>query len=82
MKGYLSLSHLEHLNKGNTEIEIGHITTDQAQAEEQTDGNNGTEVNPTGHLDCFPAIKEGSCTRENLGHEGRKGQMPSCKADR
>lgn len=72
--------HLEHLNKCNTEIQICHITADQTQTEEETNGHNRAEVNTASHLDSLSAIKKGCSASENLGHESRKSQVP-CRED-
>ena len=66
---------LEHLDESDTEIEVREVAADQAQTEEETDWDDSAEVDPTGHLDGFPAIKEGGVARKDLGHDGRKGQM-------
>jgi hypothetical protein len=48
---------LEHLDKGNTEVKVGQVTADQAQTEEETNGDNGSEVDSTSHLDRLSSIE-------------------------
>ena len=73
--------YLEHLNKRHTQIQICHVTTDQTQTEEDTDGDDSAQVNTASHLDGLSAIKEVCGASENLGHEGRESQVPCCKND-
>lgn len=37
-------AYLQHLDKGNTEVEVGQVTADKRQAEHDTDGDNGTTI--------------------------------------
>lgn len=69
-------THLEHLNEGNTQIQVSHIAADQAQTEEETDGDDSAQVDTAGHLHGFPAIEKGGGPGEELGHERREGQVP------
>lgn len=75
-------SGLEHLDESDAEVQVGDITTDQTQTEEETDRNDSTEVDATSHLDGLAAIKQCGGTGEDLGHEGCEGQMPCCQEDR
>jgi len=52
-------THLQHLNEGNTQVEVCLISANQAQAEEETDWENSAEVDLAGHFDGFASIKEG-----------------------
>lgn len=42
--------YLDHLNKCDTEIEIGQVSAYEAQAEEDANGHNGAQVDASGHL--------------------------------
>jgi hypothetical protein len=42
-----SSAYLQHLDEGNTEVEIGQVTADKRQAEHDTDGDNGTTIRDT-----------------------------------
>lgn len=75
-------SGFEHLDKSDAEVQVGDITADQTQTEEETDGDDSTEVDATSHLDGLAAIKQCSGAGEDLGHEGCEGQMPCCQENR
>lgn len=77
----MDLTYLQHLDEGHTQIQIGHIAADQAQAEEYANRNDGSQENPPGHFHGLPAIEKCSGPREDLGHERGEGQMPCCKYD-
>jgi hypothetical protein len=74
---FLRATHLQHLDKRNTEIQVCFISADQAQAEEETDWENGSEVDTTGHLDGFAAIEQSGGLRQDLGHDCRKYHVPA-----
>lgn len=75
-------AHLEHLDEGNGEVEVGQIAADQTQAEEDTNGDNCADVDPAGHLDRLAAIEEGSPVGEDLGHQGREDEVVGRQNDR
>lgn len=68
-------SYLDHLDESNTEVEVGQVTADQAQAEEDTNRDDSTEVDATGHLDRLATVKEGSVAGHQLCRNGCEGQM-------
>ena len=70
-------TNLQHLDKRNTEIQVCFIAADQAQAEEETDWENCSEVDATSHLDSFATIEEGRGLRQDLGHDCRKYHVPA-----
>lgn len=72
---------LEHLDKSNREVQICQISTDQTQAEEDTDGHNGTDVNASCHLDGLAAVKVRSPSGHNLSDDCREGQVVGRKND-
>lgn len=39
-----NVTHLQHLNERNTEVQVGKVTADQTQAEHDTDGHNGATM--------------------------------------
>ena len=75
-------THLEHLDESDTQIQICHVTADQAQTEEDTNWEDGAEVHTTGHFDGLAAIQQVGGSGKKLGHDGREGQVPCCKDDR
>lgn len=68
---------LEHLNEGNGEVEIGQVAADQTQAEEDTNGDDGSQVDATGHLDSLSAIEKSRPAGQNLRNDGGKGKVVS-----
>ena len=75
-------AYLEHLNESNTEVEVREVTADQTQAEEDTDGDDGTEVDPAGHLNSFASIEKGGIAGKQLRRDGCEGQMVGGQNDR
>ena len=75
-------AYLEHLNESNTEVEVREVTADQTQAEEDTDGDDGTEVDPAGHLNSLASIKKGGIAGKQLRRDGCEGQMVGGQNDR
>ena len=78
---YAGCTDLEHLDEGNTQVQVGLVTADQTQTEEQTDGDNGAEVYAAGHGDLLSRVEDGGKAGEELGHDGREDQMPCCQED-
>lgn len=68
-------SGLEHLDEGNREVEICQVSADQTQTEKDTNGDDSAHVDARRHLDGLSAIKEVSPSGEDLGDNGRKGQV-------
>ena len=73
---------LEHLDEGNAEIEIGEVAADQTQAEEETDRDNGAQIDLASHLNRLPAIEQCGIPSKDLGHDSRENQMISGQHDR
>lgn len=76
------LTNLEHLDKGDTEVEVGKVAADQAQAEEEANRDNRAKINTASHLDSLPPVKISGVAGENLGHDGRKAQVVGGQDDR
>lgn len=74
-------SYLEHLNEGNTEVQVGDVTANEGQREEETNWNNGPEVDSAGHWDLLARVESLGETGHDLGNEGGEGKMPCCKED-
>lgn len=74
--------YLQHLDEGNAQIQISHVTADQTQTEHQADGDDSAEVDTARHLDRLAAVEEVGGAGQDLGHDSRKGQVPCCKDDR
>lgn len=73
------MPYLQHLDEGNTQVEISHVTADQTQTEHKTDGNDSAKVDTAGHLDGLAAVQNVGGTGKDLGHNGREGQVPCCE---
>ena len=76
------LSYLNHLNEGDGEVEVGEVTANERQREEDTNGNNGSKVDSAVHGDLLPRIQDCGETSEDLGADGRKTEMPCCEENR
>ena len=74
-------AYLEHLDKGDTEVEVGLVTADQAQTEEETDGDNGAEVDASVHGHLLARVEDGGEAGQDLRHDGRKDEVPCCQED-
>lgn len=66
---------LEHLDESDGEVEVGQVTADQTQAEEDTDRNDSAQVNAASHLDRLATIKHCSPSCHTLGDDRRKRQV-------
>lgn len=66
---------LEHLDESNREVEVCQVSADQTQTEKDTNGDDGAHVDARRHFDGLSAIKEVSPSSEDLGDDGRKGQV-------
>jgi len=75
------VSHLEHLDEGNGEVEVCEVTADERQREHDTDWDDGAQVYSAGHWNLLPRIQYSCKSSETLGHNSRKGQMPCCEDD-
>ena len=75
------IAHLEHLDERDGEVEVGHVAADERQREHDTDGDNGAQVNLSGHGDLLARIKDSGEASETLGHQSCKAQMPCCEDD-
>lgn len=56
-------AYLDHLDKCDTEVEVGQVSADQTETEEDTDGNDGSEIDTTSHLNRLATVEKGSVTR-------------------
>ena len=75
-------TYLEHLDKGDTEVEIGLVTADQTHAEEDADRDNRSQINTARHGHLLSRVEDGGEAGEDLGHDGGEDQMPCCEEDR
>lgn len=69
-------SYLQHLNKRHTQIQIGDISTDQTEAEEQTNGKDGSSVGFAVHRHLVSGIENGGEFGQTLGHDGGEEHVP------
>lgn len=73
------MAYLKHLDKCYTQIEVWHVTADQAGAINQPNGHNCTHVLFARHVDCFSAIEESRCSGEDLSGDGCEYHVPCCE---
>jgi len=52
------VAHLEHLDVGHAEIEVGGVTQDEASAEKKADGEDRAHKHVLCEVDIFRAIEE------------------------
>lgn len=76
------IAYLEHLNECYAQIQICHVPTNQAQAEKEANGDNGTQVNASCHLHLLATVQQGRSPRQDLSHDRGECQMPCCENDR
>jgi hypothetical protein len=62
-------------------MQICLVTANQAQAEEQTDWDDSSEVYAARHGHLLSRVEYGGKAGETLGHNGGKDQMPCCEGD-
>jgi hypothetical protein len=70
--------YFEHLNESNVEIQVCLVATNQTGAVKDTDGDDGSEVEPAGHFHLFAAIKQVASPGQDLGHDRGEKEMPTC----
>ena len=68
-------THLEHLNEGDTEVQICQVAADQAEREEEADRDNSAQVDAASHLNSLATVEERGVPGEDLGHDCSKGEM-------
>ena len=74
-------TYLDHLDESHTQVQVRLVTANQAQAEEEADGDNGSEVYASGHGDLLSRVEDGGEAGKDLGHARSEDQMPCCKED-
>lgn len=52
----------EHLDEGYAEVEVNLVGADEGGAVENSDWDDGAEVDSACHFDRFAAIEEGRCS--------------------
>lgn len=72
---------LEHLDEGDVEVEVDEVAADERGRVEDADGDDGAEVGARGHLYAVAAVEEGGGAGEELGREGREGEVPAGEDD-
>lgn len=73
---------LEHLDEGDAQVQVSQVAADQAQAEKQTDRDDGPQVHPARHLHGLAPIEESSVAGQQLCHDGRESQVVAGQYDR
>ncbi len=63
LPGGWGTAYLQHLDEGDTEVEIRHIAADQAKAIENTDGYNGPHVQRWRHSHHMSSVEVSAGTR-------------------
>lgn len=74
--GSWTFSYLQHLNKRHTQIQIGDISTDQTEAEEQTNWKDGSSVGFAVHRHLVSGIENGGEFGQTLGHDRGEEHVP------
>lgn len=67
---------LQHLNKCDREIEVGLISANQTEGEEEANWENSSKVDLASHFHCLSSINQGCGPAQNLCHECRKKHVP------
>lgn len=67
-QGSNSIGGLEHLDEGDTQVEVGEVTADQGQAEHDTDGHNGAAVRVVPTISPIPAISTSQLDVSSITH--------------
>jgi hypothetical protein len=76
-----SVPYLEHLDECDGKEEVGGIAEHQAQAEEDADGDDCPQINPSGHRHLLPRVEDGCEACQSLCDRGREDEMPCCEED-
>lgn len=74
-------TNLEHLNEGYAEVKVGQVSADQAQAEEETNGQDGAEVDAPSHGNGMPGVENLCEAGHDLSHDGCECEMPAGESD-
>jgi hypothetical protein len=72
-------SYLEHLDEGDREEEVGSIAEHQAQAEEDADWNDCSEVHSSSHRHLLAGVKDSRKASHALRYSRRENKMPCCE---
>lgn len=72
---------LEHLDKGDGEVQVGEVAADETRAEEDANGDNSTQVDPACHLDRSTAVEQCGEPCHDLGHDSGKDKVVGCEND-
>lgn len=75
----LVMTYLQHLDESNREVEVCLVSTDQTEGEEETNRQNGPEVDLASHFYSFSSVNECRRSAEDLGHYGCESHVPCCK---
>lgn len=75
----MEIAHLEHLDEGDGEVEVGDVAANERQREHDTNGDNGAQVDLTGHGNLLARVEDCGEAGEDLGHQSRKAQVPCCE---
>lgn len=70
--------YLEHLNQGNTEVEICLVAANKTDAVEDSDGDNCADIGANVHVDISAAVKETCGPSQNLRDDTGEQEMPTC----
>lgn len=63
------------MDESDTEVQVGQVAADQTQTEENTNGDNGAQVDAARHLDSLAAVEEVGVACQDLRHDRGKGQV-------
>lgn len=70
------LTYLDHLDEGNREVEVGQVSANEREGEEDTNWDNCAEVDSAVHGHLLSRVQVAGAASQNLGHEGCKTKMP------
>ena len=71
-------SYLDHLDERHGEVEVGQVTANERQREEDTNGDDCPQVDSAVHGNLLSRIQHGGETSEDLSADGCKTEMPCC----
>jgi hypothetical protein len=72
----VGIANLEHLDEGDREVQVGHVTANERKREHDADGNDSAQVDLAGHGNLLARIENGGEASQTLGHQSRETQMP------
>jgi hypothetical protein len=75
----MGIAHFEHLDEGDREVKVGHVTANERKREHDTDRDNGAQVHLASHGNLLARVEYGGEASKTLGHQSRESKMPCGK---